>query len=243
MKKVLKIFGERNTGTNYFSELILKNFDVELLDGKLRKGNLFTFNEWTKDLYFSFTKKHNLGWKHSSINIDLINNHNNQPVIITLTKNPYSFLLSLFKRPYHYKGRKPDTFSAFLASKWGVRKRDNYNKEYYTNPIVLWNKKNQSYINLNTANIVSLLFTYEELLADPNRVLKKISFACDLPLRENFSNIDSSTKNDDKNFSDYQKYYLNEEWKESISNEELLIINSYLDEEVMSFFNYSKIDT
>ena len=110
MKLKVKIFGERNTGTNYLTKLIENNFEVEILRGAISKGSVFTFREWTKDLFFKFSRSSNLGWKHSIIDLNLVLNHKEKPIIITLTKNPYSFLLSLYNRPYHYKGNKPNTF-------------------------------------------------------------------------------------------------------------------------------------
>ena len=96
MKVRVKIFGERNTGTNYLKQLIADNFEVDILKGTISKGSIFTFREWTKDLFFSFTKSNNLGWKHSKVDTDLLRNTTQKTFIITLTKNPYSFLLSLF---------------------------------------------------------------------------------------------------------------------------------------------------
>ena len=242
MSKVIKIYGERNSGTNYFSQLLSENFDIQLLPGKLDTNSIFTFNEWTKDVFFKLNRNKNLGWKHAYIDINLILTHSMKPIVITLTKNPYSFLLSLYKRPYHYKGQLPDSFYNFLKNSWYVRGRDNYDLKYYKNPIELWNNKNSSYIKLKETNIKHLIFTYEELLKDPNKVLIKISENCDLELNKEFSNINFSTKNDNKNFFDYQRYYLNEEWRKDISEKEVKFINSQLDDQVMKFFNYSKIN-
>ena len=76
-KKVkLKIFGERNTGTNYLSELINSNLDVHLLQGSLNKNSLFTFREWSKDLYFYMTSFYNFGWNsHNSSKTFNISSH------------------------------------------------------------------------------------------------------------------------------------------------------------------------
>ena len=39
---VLKIYGERNTGTNYLTELVEKNLDVEVLPGRVDNADLRT---------------------------------------------------------------------------------------------------------------------------------------------------------------------------------------------------------
>ena len=86
-KKVkLKIFGERNTGTNYLSELINSNLDVHLLKGSLNKNSLFTFREWSKDLYFYITSFYNFGWKHSKIDSKIAEKIKENFYIILLSK-------------------------------------------------------------------------------------------------------------------------------------------------------------
>lgn len=237
-KMKVKIFGERNTGTNYLTKLIENNFEVEILKGAITKGSIFTLREWTKDLFFKFTKHINLGWKHSAIDVSLILNHNGNPVIITLTKNPYSFLLSLYKRPYHYKGSKPNSFISFLNNHWGLTTRDNCKEKGLNSPVDLWNIKNKSYMNLLNNYSNCLLFTYEELLENPNKVIVSISEKLNIPLKEEFKNYANSTKNDNKDFNDYQNYYLNELWKNELTKEDLSFINSNLDLNVVSHFGY-----
>ena len=100
----VKIFGERNTGTNYLSKLIASNLLVKIKRGTVPKISPFALNEFTKDLFFFLSKKCNLGWKHSYIDYDIAllkEVEEYKTAIITLTKNPYSFLLSLYKNPYH----------------------------------------------------------------------------------------------------------------------------------------------
>ena len=238
MKQRVKIYGERNTGTNYLTKLIENNFDVKILKGTISKGSIFTFREWTKDLFFNLTKSKNLGWKHSVVDVNLVLNHKHKPVIITLTKNPYSFLLSLYKRPYHYKRNKPNTFITFLKEKWELTERDNYNLESLDSPIDLWNIKNQSYIDLSNTYSNNLILTYEELLESPNNIIFSISDRLDIPLKDKFKNYDNSTKNDNKDFNDYQDYYLNELWRKELDNDEINLINSKLDLNVLSHFGY-----
>ena len=238
MKLKVKIFGERNTGTNYLAKLIENNFDVEILRGTVSKDSIFTFREWTKDLFFMLTRRRNLGWKHSFVNRNLVLNYKDKPIIITLTKNPYSFLLSLYKRPYHYKANKPNTFLDFLRQVWILTDRDNCKEKILNSPIDLWNIKNKSYIDLLGAYSNCLLFTYEELLENPDQVIISISEKLKLPLKEKFKNYDESTKDDNKNFNDYQDYYLNELWKKDMNNDEIIFINSKLDLNVLSYFRY-----
>ena len=239
MKVRVKIFGERNTGTNYLKKLIADNFEVDILRGAISKGSLFTFREWTKDLFFSLTKSNNLGWKHSKVDDNLLKNTAQKTFVITLTKNPYSFLLSLYKRPYHYKGNKLSSFLDFLNHNWELRKRDNIQgSQSLETPIDLWNIKNGSYIEFAKNNKNTIQIRYEDLLESPIKIIEKISASIDLPLKKMFSNYHASTKDDNKRFSDYQKYYLNEEWKEKLTEKEVELINSKLDKRVVRYFGY-----
>ena len=107
-KPKVKIYGERNTGTNYLYDLIDHNLKVNLFRGVVsqpfgRIAGYSPFTQFLKDRYFQFTFADNLGWKHSlphdpafikqKIKADDL-------LFITITKNPYSWLLSLFRRPF-----------------------------------------------------------------------------------------------------------------------------------------------
>ena len=238
MKRV-KIYGERNTGTNYLTKLVENNFKVDILKGKISDHSIFMYREWTKDLYFSLTKNKNYGWKHSMISREFLKFYRDNVVIITISKNPYSFLLSLFKRSYHYIGDKPHTFSEFIRSEWKLVKRDNIcNKNSLANPIELWNIKNKSYISHLSNFDNSILLKYEDLLDNPSKVFNDISILLNQPLKNDFSNYENSTKGDNKNSDDYRKYYLNEEWRKEMIVKDIQYINRYLDHDVTSFFNY-----
>ncbi|NPA93438.1 MAG: hypothetical protein GXO56_07140, partial [Chloroflexi bacterium] len=68
MPSVLKIYGERNTGTNYLSQLVALNLpQVRLLPGVVPRWLQLFFPraEAPRDLYFQWTFKRNLGWKHA----------------------------------------------------------------------------------------------------------------------------------------------------------------------------------
>lgn len=176
--KKVKIYGERNTGTNYLSRLIAINLHIRQLRGIVPNSGFWRTSEFTKNLYFSLHSNNTLGWKHQLVSPQRIvsGNHTTNIGFVTLTKNPYSFLLSLYKRPYHYKGARPGSFYDFLSSKWYLQKRDNCKKPYYNNPIELWNFKNRSYMDLKIKmDLQTINLTYEGLLADPEIVIENIA--------------------------------------------------------------------
>ena len=258
MNKYVKIYGERNTGTNYLMKLIKLNFNVKVFRG-IEPLYLFMwpyffyfmfpplykkipFGRWIIDNYFKLSLPKNLGWKHSMISSDVlksIDNFSGMVFFVTITKNPYSWLLSLHNRPYHTQD-KYDSFEEFLIKPWVTWSRDNYYKNF-KNPIEMWNIKNKSYIDLSKKYNVKNI-RYEDLLNDFNSLLSKLSDFFDIDKKfDSFKNVGKSTKGDKKDFDFYKNYYLNELWKDKLSDDSIDIINSILDESVLDFFGYKKI--
>jgi hypothetical protein len=248
-KNQIKIYGERNTGTNYLIELISRNFNINVLNGVapdrlIALENLLHSGEVLKDFYFYFAFGRTLGWKHSSVKSpkELAKYKiSRNTYFITLSKNPYSWLLSLYKNPYHYKG-KVGTFEEFIETPYKNVKRENTGKssEY---PVNIWNIKNKSYIGLNNElKIINL--KYEELLIDPEKTINKIKMKFNLELKNStFVNVTDSTKGASSNFSSYQEYYLNEKWKDNknLTPNAISIINKMLDYSIMQHYGYNKI--
>lgn len=242
-KPKIKIYGERNTGTNYLQGLIQLNLNAELLRGVVPwyVERFFNGKETAKDIYFKLTYHKNLGWKHSLVPspeiIEKMHLHTNNLIILTITKNPYSWLLSLYHNPYHSKS-KITSFKEFLTTPWKTVGRENFAGEF-ENPIVMWNKKNASYLRLEN-NIPCRNLRYEDLLADPESIIEKLSKEFSISKKlDGFKNVEESTKKTDgKDFAFYQDYYLKEEWKRKLDETEIDIINKYLDPSVMHKFGY-----
>ena len=73
MSALIKLYGERNTNTNYMSELIKLNLNARQVPGAvpgrvMKLQELLPGNELVRDVYFHFTYRKNLGWKHSRVN-------------------------------------------------------------------------------------------------------------------------------------------------------------------------------
>lgn len=248
MALLLKIYGERNTNTNHLSHLVRLNLKVKQLRGiappyvrKLQQKLLG--KELVRDIYFSLTFSQHLGWKHSCVKpasklvrYALVND---DLAFLTITKNPYSWLLSLYKRPYHqHHIEKPD-FEKFLSSPWGKVGRDRLDGNII-NPIELWNIKNRSYLNLTKLNVLNL--TSEKIISSPRQVIDQISHKFSIQKKsEKFLDMKRSTKEANKDSDFYLDYYLNEKWRNEISSREIALINGYLDRELMKRFDYKVI--
>ena len=246
--KKIKIYGERNTNTNYLSRLIKRNLDVDELPGMItgpldRLFRVMPFQEFFRDSYFRRTTHENLGWKHMEVGADFVEHIRDDMYeslcFVTLTKNPYSWLLSLHKRPYHQLSKRKLSFRDFLQSEWSTVARDN-SIRVFRNPIELWNVKNRSYFNLPDSK--TLRFKTESLFEDPEKIINDISDTLGVRrLSGKFVNYESSTKDKSKNFDYYKDYYLAEKWRSSLHDDEIKLINESLDPDVMLFFGYNII--
>lgn len=241
---VIKLYGERNTGTNYLSQLLELNLEVTLLPGTIPNWlqPFIPRLEWPRDMYFSLTFSRNLGWKHriAPSPHELAKFRGAGPVyFLTVTKNPYSWLLSLYRRPYHNYTHK-GSFEEFLQRPWPTVRREGHPTPF-ENPVIVWNEKNRSYLNLGQyASCLNL--RYEDLLSDPKETVERIAVHFNISKKScYFQNVTESTKGDSRTFSQYQEYYIQEKWREKLSPQAIDIINRYVDTQLMSHFGYSLI--
>lgn len=239
----VKVYGERNSGTNYLSQLMARNFDVRVMPGVTPRRWLKQYGtgEDAKDRFFSEQYARNLGWKHAMAptrrQLESLGVPTSQLVFVTVTKNPYSWLLSLFKRPYHAT-RRATTFGELINSPWEPLGRENCVGEFQT-PMELWNCKNRSYVSLYEANLRAINLRYEDILIDPLAVLQRLHEAASLPLKgTEFVNVTTSTKDARKDFQYYQDYYLNERWRERLAAADVETINQHLDRRLVRYFSY-----
>jgi len=248
MKKLIKIYGERNTSTNYLSQLIKLNLQATEVSGVapkhiLKVQKIVPGNELIRDIYFYLTYRKNLGWKHSCVKPNKIQKKykqaDSQLSFITITKNPYSWLLSLHRKPYHHSLTKKQSFKQFLQHPWKTVRRDNL-KSNLKNPIELWNLKNRSYLQID--NTVALHLLSENIIEQPDIIINKISTHFSIERSsDTFINYNKSTKDMKKDSDYYRNYYRNKKWRDEISSEEIAIINETLDFKLMSRYGYDVI--
>lgn len=248
IRPVIKIYGERNTGTNYLLKLFRRNLEADLLRGVVPWFVRIPFpqSELARDLYFAITSRWNLGWKHCLAPLPSavrsMRGYRDSLLFVTLTKNPYSWLVSLHRHPHHYRSEL-GTFQQFLSAPWATVRRENTVSEY-PNPITMWNEKNAAYLRL-AAEMPTVNLRYEDLLADPERTVVQLATRYSISMsRPDFANVIASTKEREgaKDFSYYQNYYLHEQWRAKLQASALHTINRYLDFDLMRQFGYEKLE-
>ncbi len=244
--KLIKIYGERNTNTNYLSKLIELNLHLTEVPGVvppiiMAMQKFLPGNELVRDIYFHLTYKKNLGWKHTTVKpqeelfkYKLVDSN---LFFLTITKNPYSWLLSLYRNPYHQYYKEKPSFEVFLESQWKTIGRDNV-KSNLSTPIELWNIKNKSYLQLDSKKTLNL--TTEGIFQDAGEIIQNISEQFSIERKSDaFINYERSTKNKRNDSAYYRDYYISEKWRENLSKEAIAIINESVDQNLMAHFGYN----
>lgn len=209
--KFVKIYGEQNSGTIYLEWLLKKNLDAVLLDS------------------------YDFGWKHRIAPTDdeLNEKMKTEVLYLCLVKNPYSWLISMHKRPYNHESLKKLSFSDFIKYSYGD----------YRNPIIMWNIKNASYLRLAGYVKFYEILRYEDILANPDELILNLSGKYGFTKDVFFKNITNLLTNTHgiKQQKFHKEYYLNEEWKRNLRSDHIRFINQFLDKELMDKLNYQTI--
>ena len=237
----IKIYGERNCGTNYLYSLLEKNTESHIMGGTV-PSYIGSASESLKDLYFKFFKYQSLGWKHGfPAKKSLLERYsrNKNLLVITISKSPYAFLTSSYKRPYGMVNHKAPDFLKFLQSNCAFNGKDNCLEKRNITPIELWNLKNKEYLRLNEYNINCVNLCYENLIANPQVLQQTLEGFSFIKCRTVFENIKSGTKTDvSVSFENYQEKYLKPKWEEQMNQECLDLINSKVDVKLMDALGY-----
>ena len=209
MTKAVKIYGERNSGNIYLEWLLAKNLEVDILDSPA------------------------YGWKHRLAPSDqeLTPEMKSNTVFVCLIKNPYSWLLSMHKRPYNHESLRKLPFSEFLKYSFGD----------YRNPIIMWNQKIKSYLDLKNYVPQYILFKYEDLLEDFKVELNRFADQFGLEKPELYKNINNLLTHSHgiKSAGFHRDFYIEERWKQSLRGKHIDFINEHLDQSLMNQLNYS----
>ena len=180
----IKIFGERNSGTNFIKSLLDKNLkDINIL---------------------SYFYKGGSGWKHGKPMLELFNNNDNV-LFICAIRNLDSWLSSMYHRPYHMKKR--DTFYNFITKPTinNDPRKDHdthiYDYEINKNLFQLRYFKYEEYKKLlNNNNCILVNLNY--LQKNPEEFINSIASKFNLS-KNNFAPIP-------RHYAPYKKYSLND---------------------------------
>lgn len=261
----IKVYGERNTGTNLLERALGEATDLHIHPGNAPRWRMTAYHyarklgvtaaaaealdrliEADRDRYFAgagFART--LGWKHARTPPTAPPGFETPADLgyVTLRKNPYSWLLSLHKRAYAGRGRaarSAQTLTAFAATPWPTVRRE-CGPEIYPTPMAIWCDKVASYAALDALR-PAVHLRYEDMLADPAEALRAIGVGLGVAVRPEAANFDTPTKGDPGSGDRYRAYYLEERWRAKLDPETVAAINAGLDAELVRRMGYAMID-
>lgn len=134
MIRKIKIYGERNSGTNYLEKLLEKNIkNVTLISPRFKDG---------------------LGWKHGYPNLKLFDTLDDI-LFIFIIRDRDSWLKSMYKNPYHYK--VPNNINIFIKKPLMIKEK------LKTHDVNVNKLEHRNIMDLRYAKIIKYLATYEKV--------------------------------------------------------------------------------
>ena len=172
----VKIFGERNSGTNFITSLLEKNVsNINIYSSHYKGGT---------------------GWKHGFPNIKLFPNPDST-LFIFIIRDLEPWIKSMFFNPYGYK--KPTDIQKFTTSKLDVYDarldHDVYRQEECQNIINLRYDKIKAYLRFFNVVNNAIFVNLEDIQANPQKFLYFIKNKYNLKLQDTFIAVDKHTKN------------------------------------------------
>lgn len=257
----LKIYGERNSGTRLLARLIEQNIGFVLCpsDGRQFGAAMTAVDEESRRLaapYAEFLRDALIDDLFLTVDAECQHKHT-APVysgrfrqeaigIICIVKNPYSWLASLYRRPYHLLLPKPATFGEFIRSPWPTIRRENL-PAVLASPIELWNRKCAAYFHLIECAVADalpcLFIKFEDLVFDQISTLRCIRDVFDFPGDKEVPII-AAIKAIDAHLDTYyyQDYYRCEVWRTVFTREDFEYCNTIIDWEIAERFGYRRVD-
>lgn len=258
---LIKVFGERNTGTRALLQMLRASGDVTLrmagagpeAEQKRRAELAERISEqftgaWRK-LYMDALRDNQrhqtdplLTWKHAAPLWH--QSFADQPVsVIFMVRNPYSWALSMARRPYHIAGRRPEDLEAFLTRPWLTQRRDNTDI-LLPDVLALWQAKLDAYRHFarqaKANGVRTAILNFESFVADPKAstraALSQFGIASDnlRPARRN-------TKDKGQPLAEIQAYYAQERWRAELTRGCVELINGRMDWELAGKFGYRRL--
>lgn len=199
----VKIYGERNTGTNYVEQLIKQNL----------RCKIYKFDPI----------KNPSGWKHGTPKIDYFNHE--KTLFIVMERNLEGWLNSMYHKPYHMKKLK--TFEDFLSKPIVAKESDWYIYKYMKKneegksifDIRYW--KYQEFQKLKNYNTIYINLSY--LQKNPFLLIKTISKEYSIARKGPFRDINHHSKSTSikSRNGNYKKYKLNYDLYKNEINKEI----------------------
>ncbi|MGR5254375.1 hypothetical protein ACPV5S_19460 [Vibrio astriarenae] len=233
MRKEIAVLGCFRSGTNYSKSLLELNFDCSV------RNNLF-------------------GWKHGFVPIVSLDSKVTHETLFDgayfVTKNPYSFLVSLYR---YYKEAKlnilaKEGFDDFVKNRIVIFDGGNQKSPQlrFSSPVELWNSMNWNYSSHSSLIHVRYEMLLERPKATTERIAKKIgleakSGSFEIPRKRVKRMNDSVDYKDASDMMTGQKFnskqYTQNEYMDMFSPELIDFVQEQLDDELVEKLGYTEI--
>ena len=262
MDRLIKVFGERNTATRAVLGMIdaasgiqgvaqdeatseaVEPFDamIEKVEAAYRGPWKRVYREAIKDL-----RAEHLGplgaWKHSAPVYDPVYREEGVGVIF-MVRNPYSWITSLHRRPYHNMGRRLQSLTDFLDLPWMTVGRDNLDR-ILPSPVMLWPLKIRAYRGFEAAakadGVACTWVRFEEFVQFPVPTLARALRELNLP-SEGLTALARSTKPFGALPKERRAFYGQELWREALCHGAVARVNASVDWDLAAAFGYNQLD-
>ena len=259
---IIKVFGERNTGTRAAIQMIdaasgvggaghpgvpqrkLRGFVEQeaALDGVFKDAWKKVYREAIRDQKSAAAGpvgvwKHAAPFYHSDFKRFDVR-------VLFLVRNPYSWALSLHRRPYHNMGARRADFAEFLGVPWMTLGRDQVDK-ILPSPMDLWSLKLSAYRQFardaRRDGMPSAVMTFEDFTHDPVGALTEAAEVVSGKVVA-FTPVAGSTKKDGVKASERRDYYANELWRADLTAQSVALINERVNWDIAQHFGYARLD-
>jgi hypothetical protein len=183
----------------------------------------------------------NYGWKHAAVSAPYLRSSPlfPQTLFVFIVRNPYYYLNSLFVRQGNLSPRRVGgNRKQFVRGPIIANERDNLDDILVDAPVVLWNKKNRSYVETTGAIDNAKLVRYEDLVQDPLGFLNWIE-AAGLVLAGRLDIPQESTNRGSLVFDDYKRKALTYRPQSDFTDDEIVDIDAKMDRELARILGYS----
>lgn len=174
----IKIVGERNSGTNVLAAVLAGHTDGRLVRSAV-PGPVATLDrrldiERFADAYFALTSRSNGGWKHAHAG-ELRRSRLAPDVgVAIIVRDPWSWLVSMFRRPYHWP-RSSGDFAEFLEAPVTVVGREGPGPGPAPTPVDVWNWKASGYLDLVADRPRTAIVRYEDLVLETAVAIRRVA--------------------------------------------------------------------
>ncbi len=249
----IKVFGERHTGTRAVIQMLYEHacaaqkFDTSTAYGPVftrkKRWNKGFDKELYKDAIEDIRRRNDGGvgtWKHAAPVIDGSYAAQNRAVLF-LVRDPYSWMVSFFRKPYHARPPTPPQMEAFLQQPWATVQRDNL-AAMLPSPMALWSEKLRAYrAFLQAAPVPAGVLHFEDFVLDPVAALGAAMQGVGVA-PEGLRGLARPTKSWGLSETERVAHYKTEAWKAEISPSAAALIAGLVDWDVAGYFGYEMRD-